>query len=109
MKYTYLIQAALVLTMLSCKHKDAISPERKDIVDAVFANGHTENFNQYTITANIDGFISDALVLEGDTVKAGQLLFRVQSEVQQTQIKNAYTNLDFALTNADSGSPQIQQ
>jgi multidrug efflux pump subunit AcrA (membrane-fusion protein) len=109
MKYTYLIPAALIFTMASCNHKDAISPERKDIVDAVFASGHTENFNQYTIMANTDGFIANALVLEGDTVKSGQLLFRIESEVQQTQIKNAYTNLDFALTNADSGSPQIQQ
>jgi multidrug efflux pump subunit AcrA (membrane-fusion protein) len=109
MKYAYLFYATSLVVLVSCGNKAETRPERKDIVDAVFASGHTENFDQYTITANTDGFVAKAFVKEGDTVKAGQLLFRVQSDVQQTQVRNAYTNLDFALTNADSGSPQIQQ
>ena len=99
----------LVLAMPGCQNKREITPERKTIVDAVFASGHTENRSQYTIMANVEGLVQEAYVVEGDTVHGGQRLFRIQNDVQRTQVANAATNLDFARTNASEGSPQLLQ
>jgi multidrug efflux pump subunit AcrA (membrane-fusion protein) len=97
------------LAWMGCAGRRTISPERKTIVDAVFASGHTENKYQYTVMANVEGLIRQAYVVEGDTVHGGQRLFRIQNDVQRTQVANAATNLDFARTNAAEGSPQILQ
>ena len=97
------------VAMAGCQNKHEITPERKTIVDAVFASGHTENRSQYTIMANVEGLIQEAYVVEGDTVHSGQRLFRIQNDVQRTQVANAATNLDFARTNASEGSPQLLQ
>ena len=99
----------LVLAMPGCQNRREITPERKTIVDAVFASGHTENRSQYTIMANVEGLVQEAYVVEGDTVHGGQRLFRIQNDVQRTQVANAATNLDFARTNASEGSPQLLQ
>ncbi|HEX3933176.1 MAG TPA: HlyD family efflux transporter periplasmic adaptor subunit [Puia sp.] len=99
----------LSVAWLGCTDRRTITPERRTIVDAVFASGHTENRSQYTIMANVEGLIQQAYVVEGDTVHSGQRLFRIQNNVQLTQVANAATNLDFARTNAAEGSPQLLQ
>jgi multidrug efflux pump subunit AcrA (membrane-fusion protein) len=99
----------LAVGWLGCTNKREIKPERKTIVDAVFASGHTENKYQYTVMANVEGLIRQAYVVEGDTVRNGQRLFRIQNDAQRTQVANAATNLDFARTNAAEGSPQLLQ
>jgi multidrug efflux pump subunit AcrA (membrane-fusion protein) len=109
MKYYQMLLFVLLITLVSCKHQNEIKPERKNIVDAVFASGHTENNNQYTIMANAEGYIQNSYVVEGDTVKSDQRLFRILNNVQETQVQNAVINLDFAKTNASAGSPQIEQ
>ena len=109
MKYYTLLFLALVITITGCRQKNEIKPERKNIVDAVFGSGHIENTNQYTVMANAEGYIKASYVAEGDTVKKGQPLFRLSNEVQQTQVSNALTNLDYAKSNYSETSPQIEQ
>lgn len=106
MKYIFYLFLA---GMAACNTRREIRPERKAIVDAVFASGHTENRSQYTVMANVEGLVQQAYVVEGDSVRGGQRLFRIQNDVQRTQLANAATNLDFARANADEGSPQILQ
>lgn len=108
MKHPFLL-LFVSLSWLGCMSKRAIKPERKTIVDAVFASGHTENKAQYTVMANVEGLIQQAYVAEGDTVHNGQRLFRIQNDVQRAQVANAATNLDFARTNAAATSPQLLQ
>ncbi len=101
--------AALILASVGCKKVEQTTPVRKDIVDAVFASGNIITQNQYAVTANAEGFLKDALVSEGDSVKQGQLLFNVINNVQQSQVANAAINYDYAKTKADLSAPQIQQ
>jgi multidrug efflux pump subunit AcrA (membrane-fusion protein) len=109
MKYVNLLFTAMLLSLLGCSHKNEIRPERRDIVDAVFGSGHLENKNQYTVMANTEGFVKNAYVVDGDTVKVGQRLFQLDNSVQQTQVQNAIQNLTYAQSNASLGSPQIEQ
>ncbi len=109
MKSIPLFLAATLVTLAGCHRAAYIHPERKTIVDAVFASGHTENYDQYTIMSNMEGYVQKAYVVEGDTVRKGQPLFRIENNVQATQVHNAIVNLDFARSNAEQGSPLIQQ
>ncbi len=97
----------LLLSLNFCTNKPVVHPEHKDIIDAVFASGHIENYNQYSINANIDGFLTKIWVAEGDTVEENSKLFNLSNDVQQSQVVNAHTNLDFALRNASNNSAQI--
>ena len=98
-----------LFALTACKHTSTVKPQRKDIVDAVFASGHLENKLQYTLVANTEGYLKQALVAEGDSVKQGQQLFVLSNEVQQTQVSNALSNLQYAQHNAAATSPQIAQ
>lgn len=95
--------------LLGCSNQSEIKPQRRDIVDAVFGSGHIENRDQYAVTANTDGYLKAAYVVEGDTVKQGERLFRLTNDVQQTQVGNALTNLDYAKSNVRPQAPQIEQ
>jgi len=103
----YLILALFLLT--GCTGQNEIKPQRKDIVDAVFGSGHIENRDQYAVTANTDGYLKESWVAEGDTVKPGEKLFRLTNDVQQTQVSNALTNLQYAKSNVQPKAPQIEQ
>lgn len=99
--------ASLLIT--ACTEQQTTTLQKKDIIDAVFGSGHMENNDQYNVMANADGYLKTAYVTEGDTVKKNQKLFTLSNDVQQTQVGNALTNLEFAKTNTSPRSPQIAQ
>ena len=109
MKHTFLLTAIISLLFSACNQKQGIKPQRKDIVDAVFASGKAVTVNQYKVTAFSEGYLTASLVAEGDSVKPGQPLFRIQNDVQQTQVVNAMDNLKYAQTKMSDNAPQIQQ
>ncbi|WP_158799199.1 efflux RND transporter periplasmic adaptor subunit [Pedobacter sp. L105] len=109
MNYYPLVFFCALFFLFGCKHKNEITPQRKEIVDAVFGSGHIENINQYAVMANAEGYIKTVNISEGDTVKKGQVLYRLTNDVQRTQVENAIVNLRFAKTNTSAVSPQIEQ
>ena len=99
----------LILSIVACKHITSTTAQYRDIVDAVFASGNTQAKQQYKITAYADGYLQQSLVAEDDSIRKGQLLFRIANDIQRTQVQNAATNYDYALHNASDKGPQIQQ
>jgi multidrug efflux pump subunit AcrA (membrane-fusion protein) len=105
----YLLSIAMItLCFTACNKKQGIQPQHKDMVDAVFASGKAVTVNQYKVTANSEGFLIASLVAEGDSVKIGQPLFRIQNDVQQSQVANALDNFKYAQEKAAANAPQIQ-
>ncbi|MGN6352476.1 MAG: efflux RND transporter periplasmic adaptor subunit [Parafilimonas sp.] len=107
-KLTY-ITAFAAIVFSACKDIPETRPQRKNIIDAVFASGVTTTINEYKITAFQDGYLKSSLVTEGDSVKAGQLLFKLDDAIQQSQTENALVNYEYAKNNANSYAPQIAQ
>ncbi|MDE3235205.1 MAG: HlyD family efflux transporter periplasmic adaptor subunit [Bacteroidota bacterium] len=103
--WSFLIAVATV----SCNHVQETKPERKDIIDAVFASGNIISTNEFVVTANAEGFLQQSFVAEGDSVKKDEVLFRLANDVQQTQVNNAATNYDYARKKAMADGPQIQE
>ena len=80
--------AAILLS--SCKNKTKeVQPSARLLTEAVYASGTLVPENEYKVVAATDGFLQNALVKEGDTVKKGQLLFTLNNDNQQAQVNAA--------------------
>ncbi len=107
-----LIYAALlaILTATACKPKyDETSPVEAPVTEAVFASGSIEPKDAYILTSLSDGFIVKSNVTENDLVHDGQVLFQLDNRQQNTQVKIAQTNVEYARINASGNSPALLQ
>jgi multidrug efflux pump subunit AcrA (membrane-fusion protein) len=109
MKYLAALLFLIGLAITGCRRDHPVQPQFRDIVDAVFASGSTTAKSQYKVTAYADGYLQDSYVSEDDSVHKGQLLFRIDNDIQRTQIQNAEVNYQVALHNASDSGPQILQ
>ncbi|OFY69250.1 MAG: hypothetical protein A2265_00250 [Bacteroidetes bacterium RIFOXYA12_FULL_33_9] len=106
-----LIQYCLIgVTLLTgCNRPEKIQPQRKDIVDAVFASGSIITDDQYSVTSQSEGYLINFLVNEGDTVNKDQALFHIYDDAQKVQLESATANYQNALDNVGSNSAILQQ
>ncbi|HSC38556.1 MAG TPA: efflux RND transporter periplasmic adaptor subunit [Chitinophagaceae bacterium] len=86
-----LYTALLAVTVLAgCKSKkQEVQPQIKQLTDAVYASGTLVPENEYKVVSAAEGFLRQSLVKEGDTVRKGQLLFTLGSDMQQAQVATA--------------------
>ena len=105
-----LLVIIFLLSAASCSPKyDETSPKIAPVTEAVFASGTIEPKDAYTLTSLSDGFIVKSFVTENDLVKDNQLLFQLDNRQQNTQVKIAETNLEYAQINEGSNSPALLQ
>lgn len=70
----------LILSMAfsACRQVNTIHPQKKDIVETVYASGKILARNEYNVYALSSGTIIKKLVKEGDTVAKGQILYVIK-------------------------------
>lgn len=74
------------LLIFSCKQKQQeVQPQQKILTEAVYASGTLVPEVEYKVTASTDGYLNRLFVNEGDTVRAGQLLFGLQNEMKDAR------------------------
>ena len=85
------LTALLAVTVLAaCKSKkQEVQPQMRQLTDAVYASGTLVPENEYKVVSATEGFLQQSLVKEGDTVKKGQLLFTLSSDLQRAQVSTA--------------------
>ncbi len=64
-------------------------PERKDIVDYLDTSGNTQAVNTVQLPARVEGYLDGVFFKDGDIVKKGQLLFRIQQNTYEAQLQQA--------------------
>lgn len=108
------IQILLVLvgtiTFVSCGKKTTTTqPVRKDIAELVFATGVLKADNEYSLTAQAEGYITAIYFEEGDEFKAGKTMAVIDNK--QTVVNATQSNklLKIARSNATASSPLFQQ
>ena len=86
--------------------------EARNITEEVTASGTIYPESEVKISPDVSGEIIDLYVKEGDTVKQGQLLVRINPDIYQTQLEQAKAGLnnaiiqpvhDILLTNSTTG------
>lgn len=106
MKYFFALSAALFL--LSCgSGNETVHPQKKDLTQAVYASGKIFPKNDYKVSARLPGYVQEILVNIGDTVKAGQPLLRIRSEISDINVEAAKNQYSLASRNAAESGPVL--
>lgn len=96
---------SLVVLMASCKNKNNVTtPIRKDITQAVYASGKVYPINDYKVFSKLPGYIEKIHIHVGDSVKIGQPLMTIKSEVSELNVTTAKNLLSLAQKNANENS-----
>ena len=107
--YFLLFVCCLNFAFTGCSDKQTTRPERKTIVDAVFASGHITTSDEYLVTPYAEGYLQQSYVQEGDSVASGMPLFQLTSDVQSANLEIAEANYRDAKRKAQADSPELQQ
>ena len=115
------LTAVLGASAASCKKGDGgdtAKPEYRPLTEAVYASGTLTPRGEYKVYAMADGILTRRLVDEGTTVKAGDVLFRIDNDEQAARMNAArdvyrtaqsnYTATAPALAEAESGLRSAQ-
>jgi len=99
-----------IAVLYSCGRKlTETKPIRKDITETVFASGILVPENQYNLTAQNDGYLVKLNFIEGDTVKAGQVLAIIENKQNDFNALGARELLSIASTNISASAPALKQ
>jgi multidrug efflux pump subunit AcrA (membrane-fusion protein) len=111
MKRIICIVLAIPALFGSCSKTEAgtTHPSYAPITEAVFAPGHIEAADQFTLTALNDGYITDVPVTEGDIVIADQIILKQDNTTAAIAQIAANENLQIAQQQAVSNSAVLQQ
>jgi multidrug efflux pump subunit AcrA (membrane-fusion protein) len=95
----------LLLFLISCgDNGEKTKPVKKDITQAVYASGKIFPVDYYRLNVSIPGYIKEIYVKIGDTVKVGEPLFAMKSDVSNLNVATAKNNLDLATLNSSDNS-----
>lgn len=98
----------LFLVLASCGSKtDITHPVKKDLTQAVYASGKIFPKDDYKVSARLPGYVQEILVAVGDTVKAGQALLRIRSDISTINVEAAKNQYQLASRNAAENGPVL--
>jgi multidrug efflux pump subunit AcrA (membrane-fusion protein) len=98
----------IAFTFAGCKDRQSTQPVRKNIVDAVFASGNITTENQYVVTSQTDGYLVNTFFREGDSIKAGSILFGIDDKAQAELLESAIANYEYAVSNSGNNSSALE-
>lgn len=102
--------SSLILLLLvgGCKHNaDNITPTVGAITESVYANGLVKAEGQYQVYPTVNGTVLALLVQEGDTVKAGQPLMRIDDRASSLGTRSADAQLRLLEQNVREEGPVL--
>lgn len=100
----------VVLAMAACmQHHDVVTPKVKPLIEAVYASGFVVAEDEYDVFAQVDGYLVDKLVNDGDDVKKGDILFIIEDRQQSARSRLAEENFELARNNSKHDSPVLRE
>lgn len=110
MKRFFLILSLIgYLFLIGCKGQEKTLPQRKDIVDVVFASGNIVTEDQRSIASLSEGYLVESFVKEGDSVTVGQTLFHIYGETQKALLESSRAAYHHKLDNLKPNSTVFQE
>lgn len=88
-------------------NKNSISPQKKDLVQAVYASGKVYPVAYYKLLAKNSGYVKKIFVNPGDLIKKGDTLIVIKNDQADLSTQTAKNLLNFAQQNAGSNSDFI--
>ncbi len=105
-----ILSAIAWLAIAACgKQHETTKPTVGPITESVYANGVVKADGQYSVYPTVNGTVTSLLVKEGDTVKAGQPLLRLDDRSSGAASKSALAQLRTLEENARDNGPILAQ
>lgn len=99
-----------LFSLQSCSDdKELYSPQKRAVVEAVYASAILSPSDEYDLVALAEGQLLGRFVNEGDTVLAGQQLFEIRNVVQEARLQATKDALTLARENAAKQSPYLSE
>ena len=100
-----LFVALAAIILISCNSAKTVKPEYKAITEAVYASGYIVPKNEYKVYALSDGYIIAKYKDDGDSIKKGEAIYKVQNDAFSAKLSASSTAYDLAKRNNDENSP----
>lgn len=79
-----------LVALVGCGEKAEItSPEVQDITESIYASGIVVSHNQYELFTKVSGQVAEIMVEPGDSVRIGDPILKIESELQRLNNENA--------------------
>jgi len=115
-----IIAAVIIISLVVMRKKGWIGPDeslkvttetvsKRDIIEIVSASGKVQPEIELKITADVSGEITELYVAEGDVVKKGTLLCRINPEVYASNFDRTEAALNTARANARNSQSRLAQ
>jgi HlyD family secretion protein len=102
--------AILLLAVLgACAKKEAVTPQVKPLMEAVYASGFVVSDDEYQVFSQADGAVAEILAPEGAEVKVGDGLLILESPQQDARYRLAKETFDLAKVNRSAQSPVLTE
>ncbi|MEP7234701.1 MAG: efflux RND transporter periplasmic adaptor subunit [Ignavibacteriota bacterium] len=92
-----------------CSKSGTIHPQRKDIIETVYASGSIIPANEYTVFSQTGGTVLRKLVSDGDTVAKGQTLYEIRNDAQSSRLVASEAAYQNAVLNGSDNSPVLRE
>jgi multidrug efflux pump subunit AcrA (membrane-fusion protein) len=90
----------IILIITSCgKKQEKIQPVVEKITESVYASGTIKSKNQYQVFSTVNGLIEELIAKEGDLIKKGDPILRIQNISSRINAENAKLAADLASFN----------
>lgn len=107
--HTTLALLLTLTTLAGCGRIEKTNPQRRDIIDVVFASGTIIMEKEQHIVSQVEGILLESFVTEGDTVIPKQLLFTLHNDFQQAVTQSAAAAYQQAGSNLHDNAPLWQK
>ena len=110
MRLSIVLCVILSLLFNACsRNGEFVRPVEKSLMEAVYASGIVVSENEYQAFSQVDGYIAEKLVNDGDTVKKGDALFVIEADQQNARYRIAKENYELAQQNFNADSPILNE
>lgn len=90
------------LPFLSCNNKqEKLHPAEEKITETVYASGILKSKNQYEVFSTVNGLVTEVVVSEGDTIKKGDAVMRLNNTAVQINSDNMALAAAFSAVTAN--------
>ena len=105
-----IVAGLFIITMqwAACDKMPVIYPQRKSIIETVYASGKIISGNEFKLAALCNGTIIKKMVGDGDSVQKGQLLYVVSNEAATEKYNAALKNYRNISANLSDVSPVLK-
>lgn len=97
-----------LFVLISCGKKEKENkPEYKELTEAVYASGNIIPQDEYTLYAQGEGYLQEKVKDVGDTVKTGEILFKIESTAPKARFRSSEEAYRIAQLNTGENSPVL--